>query len=157
MSLHALGLNPVIEAPWSAGATCHPRTLVLNFAIVKELEQFIIFFHFVPDVQPYSNYTEMFMYTVLKNNELSFCRNLIISRTCHPINKNNEAVSKSSGYSFCVYKITTLTKLSRQVLLMLGNALCETLNVTEFRQPLQVQSHLEMPGILIQLGHIQHT
>ena len=29
--------------------------------------------------------------------------------------------------------------------------------VTEFRQPLQVQSHLEMSGILVQLGHIQHT
>ena len=30
-------------------------------------------------------------------------------------------------------------------------------SVTEFRQTLQVQSHLEMPGILVQLGHIQHT
>ena len=29
--------------------------------------------------------------------------------------------------------------------------------VTEFRQPLQVQSHLEMPRILDQLGHIQRT
>ena len=29
--------------------------------------------------------------------------------------------------------------------------------VTEFRQPLQVQSHLEVSGILVQLGHIQHT
>ena len=29
--------------------------------------------------------------------------------------------------------------------------------LTEFRQPLQVQIHLEMPGILVQLGHIQHT
>ena len=29
--------------------------------------------------------------------------------------------------------------------------------VTEFRQPIQVQSHLEMPGILIQLGHIQRN
>ena len=29
--------------------------------------------------------------------------------------------------------------------------------VTEFRQPLQVQIHLEMPKILVQLGHIQHT
>ena len=29
--------------------------------------------------------------------------------------------------------------------------------VTESRQPLQVQSHLEMPGILVQLGHIQRT
>ena len=28
-------------------------------------------------------------------------------------------------------------------------------SLTEFRQPLQVQSHLEMPGILVQLGHIQ--
>ena len=30
-------------------------------------------------------------------------------------------------------------------------------HLTEFRQPIQVQSHLEMPGILVQLGHIQHT
>ena len=30
-------------------------------------------------------------------------------------------------------------------------------NMTEFRQPLQVQSHLEMPGILVQLGPIQCT
>ena len=29
--------------------------------------------------------------------------------------------------------------------------------LTEFHQPLQVQSHLEMPGILVQLGHIQCT
>ena len=29
--------------------------------------------------------------------------------------------------------------------------------MTEFRQTLQVQSHLEMPGILVQLGHIQRT
>ena len=83
MSLHALGLNLVIEAPSSAGATLHPRTLVLKFAIVKELEKFLIFFHFVPDVQLYGNYTEMFMYTVLKNNEPLFCRDLNVSRTSH--------------------------------------------------------------------------
>ena len=29
--------------------------------------------------------------------------------------------------------------------------------MTEFRQPLQVRSHLEMPGILVQLGHTQRT
>ena len=29
--------------------------------------------------------------------------------------------------------------------------------VTKFRQPLQVQSHLEMPRILVQLGQIQRT
>ena len=32
-----------------------------------------------------------------------------------------------------------------------------TVHVTEFRQPLQVQSHPEMPRILLQLGHIRHT
>ena len=29
--------------------------------------------------------------------------------------------------------------------------------MTEFRQPLQVQSHLEMLRILVQLGHTQRT
>ena len=29
--------------------------------------------------------------------------------------------------------------------------------MTEFRQPLQVKSHIEMSGILVQLGHIQRT
>ena len=29
--------------------------------------------------------------------------------------------------------------------------------LTEFRQPLQVQIHLEMPRILVQLGHTQRT
>ena len=121
MSLHALGLNPVIEVPWLAGATLHPRTSVLKFAIVT-------FFHFVPDVQPYGNYTEMFMYTALKNNEPSSCRDQNVSRTSHSIYENNEAALNSSGYSFQAYKITMLTKPTCQVLLMLGNALCDTLN-----------------------------
>ena len=30
-------------------------------------------------------------------------------------------------------------------------------SLTEFLQPLQVQIQLKMPGILVQLGHIQHT
>ena len=34
---------------------------------------------------------------------------------------------------------------------------CDSMHVTEFRQPLQVQIHLEMPRILVQLGHTQHT
>ena len=83
--LDALGLNPVIEMPWLAGATCHPKTSVLKFAIVKELEQFLIFFHFVPDVQPHGNYSEMFMYNTVRNNEPSFCRNLNVSRAWHSI------------------------------------------------------------------------
>ena len=43
---------------------------------------------------------------------------------------------------------------------MVAEALDEVVgmfSVTEFRQPLQVQSHLEMPGILVQLGHTQRT
>ena len=128
VTLDALGLNPVIETPWSGGATRHPKTLVLNFAIVKELEQFLIFFCFVPDVEPHGNYSEMFMYNAVRNNEPSFCRNLNVSRTGHSIYKNNEASCNSSGYSFCVFKFTTSTKNTCQVLLMLGNTLCETLN-----------------------------
>ena len=41
--LDALGLNPVVEMPWSGGGTRHPKTFVLKFAIVKELDQFLIF------------------------------------------------------------------------------------------------------------------
>ena len=61
MSLHTLELNQVINAPWSAAATLCPRTSVLKFAILKELEKFLIFFYFVPDVQPYGNHTKIFM------------------------------------------------------------------------------------------------
>ena len=126
--LDALGLNPVIETTWLGGATCHPKTLVLKFAIVKELEQFLIFFHFIPDVQPHRNYSEMFMYNTVKNNEPSFCRNPNVRRTWHSIYENNKAACNSSGYSFRAFKITTSNKPTRQVLLMLGNALCDTLN-----------------------------
>ena len=126
--LDTLGLNPVIEMPCSGGATRHPKTLVLKFAIVKELNQFLIFFCFVPDVQPYGNYTEMFMYNAVKNNEPSFCKNLNVSRTWHSRYENNEAACNISGYSFHAFRITTSTKPTCQVLFMLGNALCETLN-----------------------------
>ena len=128
MSLDASELNPVIKVPWSAAATLHSRILLLKFAIVKELEKFLIFFRFVPDVQLNGNYTEIFMYTALKNSEPSFCRDLNVSRTSHPIYENNEAALTGSGYSFWTYKITMSTKPTCQVLLMLGNALCDTLN-----------------------------
>ena len=35
--------------------------------------------------------------------------------------------------------------------------MASSFSLTEFRQPLQVQSHLEMPRILVQLGHTQRT
>ena len=38
--LDALGLNPVIETPWSGGATHHPRTSVIKFAIEKNWNNF---------------------------------------------------------------------------------------------------------------------
>ena len=66
----ALGLNPVIEMPWSGGATYHPKTSVLKFAIVKELEQFLIVSRFVPDAQPLGNFSEMFMYNTVRKTSL---------------------------------------------------------------------------------------
>ena len=126
--LDALGLNPVMKTPWLGGTKHHQRTSVIKFAIVKELQQFLIFFRFVPDVQPQGNYSEMFMYNTVKNNEPSFCRHQNDSRTSHSIYENNEAVLNSSGYSFCALKIITSNRLTHQVLVMLGNALCETLN-----------------------------
>ena len=114
--------------PWSAGATRHPKTSVLKFAIVRELQQYLIFFCFVPDVQPHGNYIEMFMYNTVRNNKPSLCKNLNVSRTWHSIYENNEAACNSNRYSFHVFKITTSTKPTRQILLMLGNTLCDTLN-----------------------------
>ena len=128
VTLDALGLNPVVETPWSAGATRHPKTLVLKFAIVRELQQYLIFFRFVPDVQPHGNYTEMFMYNAVRNHEPSLCKNLNVSRTWHSIYENKEAACNSNGYSFRAFKITTSTKPTHQILLILGNALCDTLN-----------------------------
>ena len=105
--LDALGLNPVIKMPWSGGTKCHQRTAVIKFANVKELQQFLIFFHFVPDVQPQGNYSELFMYNAVRNNEPSFYRNLNVSRTWHSIHENNEAVLNSSGHSFHAFKLIT--------------------------------------------------
>ena len=79
-------------------------------------------------MQLYGNYTEMFMYNALKNNELLFCRNLNVSRICNSIYKNNAAVLNGSGCCFQAFKITTSTKPTPQVLLMLRNALYDTLN-----------------------------
>ena len=116
MSLHASELNPVI-------ATLRPRTSVFKFAIVRQLETFLTFFHFVPDVQPYGNYSDVYMYNALKNNDPSFCRDLNVSTTSHRIYDNSEAALNSSGYFFRAYKIMTSTKPTYQILLALGNDL----------------------------------
>ena len=115
----ALGLNPVIEMPWSGGAKHNQRTSVIKFAIVKELQQFLIFFDFVLDVQPQGSYSEMFMYNAVRNNKPSFCRNQNVSRTWHSIYENNEAVLNMSGYSFHAFKIITSNRLLIRSLLCL--------------------------------------
>ena len=43
--LDALGLNPVIKRPQLECAKCHQKPSVIKFTIVKELQQFLIFFH----------------------------------------------------------------------------------------------------------------
>ena len=68
------------------------------------------------------------MYNAVRNNEPSLCKNLNVSRTWHSIYKNNEAACNISGYSFRVSIITTSTKPTCQILVTLGNALCEKLN-----------------------------
>ena len=41
VTLDALGLNPVVEMPWPGGTTRHPKTSVLKFAVVRELQQYL--------------------------------------------------------------------------------------------------------------------
>ena len=115
-SLHGSELHAVI-------ATLHSRTLLFKFAIVRQLEPFLTFFHFVPDVQPYGNYSNVYIYNALKNNDPSFCRDLNVCTTSHRIYDNNEAALNSSGYFFRAYKITTSTEPTYHILLVLGNNL----------------------------------
>ena len=64
--------------------------------------------------------------------------------------------SKNIKYSQMLEMHTSKHSQGRNFTLWVGLNL-KNYKVTEFRQPLQVQSHLEMPGILVQLGHIQRT
>ena len=70
----------------------------------------------------------MFMFTAVKNNEAIFCYHLNASHTWHSIYENNEASLNSAGYSFRAFKIVTKTKHKHQVLINLGEAICQTLN-----------------------------
>ena len=128
VTLDALGLNPVVEAPWPGGTTCHPKTSVLKFAVVRELQQYLIFFRFVPDVQPHGNYTEMYMFNAVRNKDPTFCKNFNMSHTWHSIYEDNLPSCNQKGFSFRAFKITTSTKPTCQILVMLGNALCDALN-----------------------------
>ena len=59
--------------------------------------------------------------------------------------------------SFGMQPISMTSIKSRKDLRERHSPLNKKNSVTEFRQPLQVQSHLEMPRILVQLGHTQRT
>ena len=89
VTLDALGLNLVVEMPWPGGTTHHPKTSVLKFAVVRELQQYLIFFRFVPDVQPDGNYTEMYMFNAVRNKDPTFCKNFNVSHTWHSIYEDN--------------------------------------------------------------------
>ena len=89
---------------------------------------------------------------------------------CHPIIKSGKQLQPNTSHSIGkMAKATLLTSSANIGSLQLCGP-CSSLSfsggarlppslrgVTEFRQPIQVQSHLEIPGILVQLGHIQRT
>ena len=66
--------------------------------------------------------------------------------------KSNPADILSKHWEFA-----TVWPMLKPILFWRGETATQLKGVTEFRQPIQVQSHLEMPGILVQLGHIQRT
>ena len=66
--------------------------------------------------------------------------------------KSNPADILSKHWEFA-----TVWPLLKPILFWRGETATQLKGVTEFRQPLQVQSHLEMSRILVQLGHIQRT
>ena len=66
------------------------------------------------------------------------------------------------AHAIGMYPFAACVALVMRIFTVCCDDLCSQIDfpwgaLTEFRQPLQVQSHLEMPGILVQLGHIQRT
>ena len=81
--------------------------------------------------------------------------------TADPMNDYHVIVFKKTGFwiplaLWGVFSYFATVKPTEETLCA-GNDVYIQTPVTEFRQPIQVQSHLEMPRILVQLGHIQHT
>ena len=72
------------------------------------------------------------------------CRNLP-SMWCKPMVGSGRFLGSNS------------TSIDKFLGIMIQDFVGHCISMTEFRQPLQVQSHLEMPRILVQLGHIQRT
>ena len=66
--------------------------------------------------------------------------------------KSNPADILSKHWEFA-----TVWPLLKPILFWRGETATQLKGSDRIRQPLQVQSHLEMPGILVQLGHTQRT
>ena len=69
-------------------------------------------------------------------------------------NQDLESPSPRTGWK---PRTPTKTPFTRKDTISTNMVVVDAVDMTEFRQPLQVQSHLEMPRILVQLGHIQRT
>ena len=68
-----------------------------------------------------------------------------------------EEMTPEFHYRRVIGKLNFLEKSTRPDIAVSVHQCARFSELTEFRQPLQVQSHLEMPGILVQLGHTQRT
>ena len=75
--------------------------------------------------------------------------------------RRNLGVADDGGLPHIYHLWANSTKAERHIALQTAfNVRVESglsASLTEFRQPLQVKSHLEMLGILVQLGHTQRT
>ena len=69
----------------------------------------------------------------------------------------NRTTFKTSWKLFVQTFSTQLIQIKYSLWCKIVATLFNHQHLTEFRQPIQVQSHLEMPGILVQLGRIQRT
>ena len=77
--------------------------------------------------------------------------------TWHEQQYQNGPVKKAIGAVQSVFETVWFGGHHKVQMCQVQDDLLLQAGVTEFRQPLQVQSHLEMPRILVQLGHTQRT
>ena len=103
------------------------------------------------------------LFIVAKSHEC----NEVLEPTYNPVGEpeQRELFEAKQTFMFSAFNANLLTNMGKTIVRKHLNTtdaqgvwreLCEHM-MTEFRQPLQVQSHLEMPRILVQLGHIQRT
>ena len=83
--------------------------------------------------------------------------NIIIPALTRPTLTQHERGNPYDRQSSCMNSTVTATSYIWVTQIMKRHVETASPYVTEFRLPLRVQSHLEMPGILVQLGHIQCT